>query len=80
MSHRHDDHVDEPVRHSASARNRRKALHNAECLLEELLYLQNEALKRLTNLKYAVHRANTMVNRVKAESLQDKSRARRHRA
>ena len=64
--------MDEPIRHEACARNRRKALHNAECLLEEVEFLHAEALKRLTNLKYAVHRANTLVNRLKAEVLQDK--------
>jgi hypothetical protein len=57
----------EPIRHKAGERNRRKALHNAECLLEEVLFLQTEALKRLTNLNYAVHRASTLVNRLKAE-------------
>jgi hypothetical protein len=62
----------EPVRHEASARNRRKALHNAECLLEEVLFLQSEAIKHLTNLKYLVHRANTLVNRLKGEVIQDK--------
>ena len=61
----------EPIRHKASARNRRKALHNAECLLEELLFLQAEAVKRMTNLDYAIHRANTLVNRLKGEALQD---------
>ena len=63
--------MSEPIRHEASPRNRRKMLHNAECLLDELLFLQAHALKRLTNLKYAVHRANTLVNRIKAEGLQD---------
>jgi quinol monooxygenase YgiN len=65
--------VSEPVRHEASERNRRKALHNAECLLEELLYLHSESVKRETNLKYAIHRANTLVNRLKAEAAKDKS-------
>lgn len=61
----------EPIRHEASRRNRRKALHNAKSLLEELLFLQGDALKRLTNLQYAVHRANTLVNRLEAEVLRD---------
>jgi hypothetical protein len=37
--------VSEPVRHEASERNRRKALHNAECLLEELMYLKRKLQK-----------------------------------
>jgi hypothetical protein len=63
--------ISEPIRHKSDARNRRKSLHNAECLLDELLFLQGNALKRLTNLQYAVHRANTLVNRLKAEVAQD---------
>lgn len=59
----------EPVRHSASARNRRKALHNAECLLEELQFLHSEHTVRAVNLKYAIHRAATLVNRLKAEAI-----------
>jgi len=64
--------VDEPIRHESSARNRRKALHNAECLLEEVQFLHAEAAKREVNLKYAVHRASTLVNRLKAEVVPDK--------
>ena len=63
--------MSEPVRHASSARNRRKALHNAECLLEELVFLHGEAAKRETNLKYAIHRANTLLNRLKAEFTED---------
>ena len=63
--------MSEPIRHSASARNRRKALHNAECLLEEIEFLHAEAVKREVNFKYAVHRASTLVNRLKAETLVD---------
>jgi hypothetical protein len=59
---------DEPVRHSAGERNRRKALHNAKCLLEELEFLHKEAVERMVNLKYAIHRACTLVNRLKAEA------------
>ena len=63
--------MSEPTRHEASPRNRRKALHNARSLLEELVFLHGDALKRQTNLAYAVHRANTLVNRLEAEALQD---------
>jgi hypothetical protein len=48
MSRRH-----EPIRHSASPRNRRKALHHAENALEEAKYLSaelSEAADRLTVL------------------------------
>jgi hypothetical protein len=61
----------EPIRHASGVRNRRKALHNAECLLEELVFLHAEAAKRETNLKYAIHRANTLLNRLKAEFAKD---------
>jgi hypothetical protein len=63
--------TDEPVRHDSSERNRRKTFHNAKCLLEELTFLHAEAAKRETNLKYAIHRANTLLNRLKAEFAED---------
>jgi len=61
----------EPIRHASGMRNRRKVFHNAECLLEELVFLHAEAVKRETNLKYAIHRVNTLLNRLRAEFAKD---------
>jgi hypothetical protein len=60
--------MSEPIRHSPGERNLRKALHNAKCLLSEIHFLHEEAIEREVNLRYAVHRASTLVNRLKAEA------------
>jgi hypothetical protein len=63
MSHRI-----EPVRHSASERNRRKALHHAKNLVEESKYLAaelTEAAERLVKLSLKIE------NRLRAELRQD---------
>ena len=57
----------EPLRHSPGDRNRRKIMHNAECLLEEMEFLHADMIKRLVNHQYAIHRVCTLVNRLKAE-------------
>lgn len=61
----------EPTRHSSGERNRRKALHNAQALKEEIEFLLTNANERLVNLKYAHHRACRMVNRLEAEVAAD---------
>ena len=59
--------MNEPTRHSASVRNRRKALHNAKALKDEVEFLHSDATKRLVNLQYALHRVCRLVNRLEAE-------------
>jgi len=57
----------EPTRHSPGERNRRKALHNAEALKEELEFLYTDAKEKLVNMEYALHRICRLVNRLEAE-------------
>ncbi len=54
-------------RHDASPRNRRKTLHHANCLLDELLALQSEASKSLDGFRYAIGRACRIINRLESE-------------
>ena len=57
-----------PIRHQASARNRKKALHHAKCLHEELEYIHTR-LRRMVdeNMRYALGRIERLVNRLEAE-------------
>jgi hypothetical protein len=59
--------VSEPIRHVASPRNRRKLLHHAKCLRDELEFLANTSAKLLDNYRYALGRTNRIINRIKAE-------------
>ncbi len=56
------------MRHQASARNRRKALHHAQNLIEELEYL-DRTMRRITdeNIRYVLGRVARLVNRLRAE-------------
>lgn len=65
----------EPLRHSDSSRNRRKALHHAEDALRELLYLHSQSLKLATNYRHAINKMNKTVNRLKSEVHRDKEDA-----
>jgi hypothetical protein len=58
-----------PARHRSSNRNRKKALHFAENLQEELEYL-DRTLRMLTDqhIRYALGRIYRLVNRLKAEN------------
>ncbi len=61
-----------PMRHDAGTRNRKKALHHAKCLLDELDYI-DRGLRRLTDehLRYVLGRAARLVNRLLAEIHKD---------
>jgi hypothetical protein len=61
----------EPRRHAASSRNRRKALHHANCLMDELVFLHSDHIKRMTSLQYAIGRITRLVNRLEAEVAAD---------
>jgi hypothetical protein len=56
---------EKPIRHQSSDRNRKKALHFAENLQEELEYLD-----RLTDehLRYSLGRIARLLNRLRAEN------------
>jgi hypothetical protein len=56
----------EPIRHQDSPRNRRKALHQAEVICEELEFLLVENAKRRVNLQYAYSKARKLKNRLRA--------------
>jgi hypothetical protein len=53
----------DPIRHSASRKNRRKALHFARNLRDEISFLQG----RITNLHYMRGRIEKLINRLRAE-------------
>lgn len=57
----------EPLRHEASLRNRRKALHHAECGLEEVQFIRNELTALDDKCRYAIGRLHRIINRLKAE-------------
>jgi hypothetical protein len=57
----------DPVRHSASLRNRRKALHHAENMLEETKHLVGEIIVIQEKLQRLVKLASKIENRLKAE-------------
>jgi len=57
----------EPIRHEASQRNRRKALHFAENLRDELEFLRKQHTRRIVNLDYCLDRIYKLLNRMKAE-------------
>jgi hypothetical protein len=60
--------MSEPVRHAASARNRRKALHFAKNIRDEAKHLHANAEALRVNYKYLVSRACKLVNRLEAEA------------
>lgn len=64
--------MSEPVRHEESNRNRRKALHQADVICEELEFLLIENAKRRVNLRYAYSKARKLKNRLKAEARNDR--------
>jgi hypothetical protein len=57
-----------PIRHQASARNQRKALHLAKNAHEELEYIERK-LRRLLDehVRYARRRMTRLINRLRAE-------------
>jgi hypothetical protein len=57
----------EPTRHRASSRNRRKALHLAKNLLDELLCDLKKHARAGTRLNYKIDRALKLKNRLRAE-------------
>lgn len=57
----------EPIRHSASKRNRKKALHHARNVRDEAMHLHTQTLALLTNYEYLVSSACKLVNRLEAE-------------
>ena len=61
----------EPIRHSANARNRRKALHQAKDVRDEASYLLSEINRLKTNYEYLFSSACKLVNRLEAESHHD---------
>jgi hypothetical protein len=63
----------EPLRHSASVRNRRKALHHAKDALRELLYLHSQALRLEVHYRHAINKMNKTVNRLKSEVWKDEN-------
>jgi hypothetical protein len=52
-----------PTRHAASPRNRRKALHFAKNLRDEIKFLQGW----VTNVHYMRDRVEKLINRLRAE-------------
>ena len=63
----------EPLRHSASPRNRRKALHQAECILEDLEFDLIDSAAIRVRLRYKHSKARKLVNRLKAEVRRDRN-------
>jgi hypothetical protein len=57
----------DPVRHSASPRNRRKALHHAKNMLEETKHLVGEIIVIQEKLQRLIKLASKIENRLKAE-------------
>jgi hypothetical protein len=56
-------HPSPPVRHAASRKNRRKALHFAKNLRDEIEFL----LRMRVNLLYCQDRVEKLINRLRAE-------------
>ena len=63
----------EPLRHSASPRNRRKALHHSENFKEEAKYLFAEMVVIQEKLRRLIKLACKVENRLKAEVRRDRS-------
>ena len=59
--------TDEPARHAASARNRRKMQHQAEVVRDELQFLLVQSAAREVNIRYALSKTLKMLNRMKLE-------------
>jgi hypothetical protein len=59
MSHEHD----RPVRHAASSKNRRKIMHFAKNLRDEIEFLKRQSV----NLEYCQDRIEKLINRLRAE-------------
>ncbi len=59
----------EPIRHSTSPRNRRKALHHARNMLEETKHLIGEIVIIQEKLQRLAKLASKIENRLKAELL-----------
>lgn len=56
------------MRHEASARNRKKALHHAECLLDEINDMDCKLRSMVEeNVRYMRGRALRLVDRLKSE-------------
>jgi hypothetical protein len=60
-----------PVRHSASPRNRRKALHHVGNLKEELKHLHSETIVLLEKQQRLIMLACKIENRLLAETKED---------
>lgn len=60
--------IERPMRHVDSARNRKKALHHAKCLLDQIEFIDRD-LRRIVNedIQYALGRVYRLVNRLRAE-------------
>ena len=56
----------EPTRHLDSTRSRRKALHQASVICQELEFLLIENAKRRINLQYAYSKARKLKNRLRS--------------
>ena len=54
-------------RHNAGTRNRKKALHHAKCLRDELHSLHEGALKAFDKYRYAIGRVYRLLNRLETE-------------
>ncbi len=59
--------TNEPVRHAASARNRRKMRHQAEVVRDELQFLLTQSAKREVNIRYALSKTLKLLNRMRLE-------------
>ena len=59
--------MSEPVRHSKSKRSRKKQLHFAKNLRDELEFLHKQHKRRLVNINYALDRIYKLINRLKAK-------------
>jgi hypothetical protein len=65
----------EPLRHSASPRNRRKTLHHAQCGRAEVACIRDLLAKLDDKCRYALGRFDRIINRLEAEVAHDQSRA-----
>ena len=65
----------EPLRHQASARNRRKALHHGECALLEIEHIRAELARMDDKCRYAVGRLHRIINRLRTEAKADEETA-----
>jgi hypothetical protein len=57
----------DPIRHSSSQRNRRKALHHAENIKEEAMHLYSEIVLLSEKADRLIRLACKIENRLKAE-------------